>query len=134
MALQYEVDVARGIVRVILSGDADLQSDFEGGVAPFVHHPDFRPGMPSLWDATRLRTTEVSGEFLRKLASRNQEVADLRGRARAAIVTSTDLHYGLSRIYQAYTDFPHLEVAVFRNVQEAEAWLLDSGGPPPDED
>lgn len=92
-----------------------------------VSHPDFRPGMPSLWD---LRDADLSPlgrpeliriqEFLLGLSSR-------RGSARVALVAPTDLAFGISRMFEAHRTPDYLDFHVFRSRQNGMDWLAESG-------
>ncbi len=42
---------------------------------------------------------------------------------RAAVVASSDVHFGLSRLGSVYSDTVGVEVQVFRDLESAVAWL-----------
>jgi tetrahydromethanopterin S-methyltransferase subunit E len=44
-------------------------------------------------------------------------------RSRVAMVATTDVHYGLSRMYQAFRSDSPLDLRVFRDMREARTWL-----------
>ena len=46
-------------------------------------------------------------------------------RSKLALVSSTDLGFGLSRVYEAYREESSTHVQVFRLEDEAESWLLE---------
>ena len=62
----------------------------------------------------------VSPDELKELAKRWRESG---APMKIADVTSTDLSYGLARLFQGYRDDATTELRVFRNMAEAEAWL-----------
>lgn len=45
--------------------------------------------------------------------------------AKVALVSLTELGYGLSRAYEVYRQQDHLDIMTFRTEAEAEDWLLD---------
>jgi hypothetical protein len=51
--------------------------------------------------------------------------------ARAAIVTSTDVAYGMSRMMQLKSEarIPEMSIRAFRSYEEAVAWLARGAGP-----
>ena len=80
----------------------------------------FRAGMPGLIDCRRVKSL-FSVSDLRRMA------ADLRGRpeirGRAAVLASSNLVYGLLRMYEVFSDGDPVELRVFRKPEEALAWL-----------
>ena len=53
-----------------------------------------------------------------------------RVRGRCAVVASTNLHFGLSRMGSAYSDRVGVDAQVFRTVPEALEWLRGGDIPP----
>jgi hypothetical protein len=47
-----------------------------------------------------------------------------RGNAKIAIVASTDLSFGMSRMYEVFSGNLPQTIMVFRNLEEAEQWLV----------
>ncbi len=94
-------------------------------VKRMMDHPDFKMGLPSIWD---LRETDVSSFSLNDMQSFmevNRQYKDARGDAYIAIVAADDLSFGLSRMYEMLENAPHLRINVFRDLQSAEKWVFD---------
>ena len=83
------------------------------------------PNPYHLWDLTDADLSLVTGKDVEELAAFIKQQAPPRLRGRSAIVTSTDFIFGLSRMFEAFTEISGLgiEVRVFRVRQEAEEWL-----------
>lgn len=52
---------------------------------------------------------------------------------KSAIVAADLAHYGLARMYQTLNDHPQVTIAIFPDVESAEAWLAEPGCDPPAE-
>ncbi|MCR9261789.1 MAG: hypothetical protein NXH95_18890 [Pseudomonadaceae bacterium] len=73
----------------------------------------------SLW---RLKKgIDLEADDLRRVASHVSQLS--LPKARAAIVASEDLAYGLIRMYLAFLDIEGVSVRVFREEEAAVAWL-----------
>lgn len=90
-----------------------------------LEHPDFRPGMPSLWDLRNCDLSLVDAPAMRALRDFNIERSEARGRARVALVTATDVGFGIMRMYEARVDVPTAVTRVFRDRAEAEHWIFE---------
>lgn len=55
----------------------------------------------------------------------NQQLESKLKDCRQAIVTSSDLHYGMTRMYIAMMSETFPNIRVFREMEEAQAWLFD---------
>lgn len=81
--------------------------------------PEYKPEYRQLIDARGVERAEISTEVIRDLARASPGAPE----ARRAFVVASDLAYGLARMFEIQrTDAPE-EVRVFRDVNEARAWL-----------
>jgi hypothetical protein len=96
--------------------------------------PQFQPGMKVLWDARDARP-DVTADDVRWIVHFVARHREARGKGRSAVVTGRDVDYGMARIAQVHLEPLPIELAVFRELEEAERWL-ESGSdeselPPP---
>ena len=92
----------------------------------FMASEDFRPGMPGIWDFRTIPGHEVTTADIQAVASYNETIAGKRGSTwRVAIVVSSDLAFGLGRMFQAYCNAAPNEVMIFRSMEEAEGWVSE---------
>lgn len=121
MHVRYRFDPATRLLHVVASADADEASFFD-----YARRIAAAPGLPSgrkeLADLRALNATRLSTAALRRLASHFQS-ADKGEPSRIAIVAGGDLTFGLSRMYQAFRSESVNEIVVFRDLEEACAWL-----------
>jgi hypothetical protein len=100
---------------------------------------DFRDVMQILTDLYASKSYPRRIWDLRKLTSRpsREEIAALvaalrrlrhDGRIRSALLTSSDLHYGVGRALQPQVDEAVLSLGVFRTEDDAVAWVTVPGG------
>jgi hypothetical protein len=85
--------------------------------------PCFRPGMPALIDCRRVQSL-FSISDLRKVAADVRSRPEMSVPGRAAVLASSNLVYGLLRMYEVFSDGDPVEIRVFRKPEEAMAWLL----------
>ena len=84
--------------------------------------PRFRPGMPGLIDCRGVKSL-FSISDLRKTAADAKRRPEMRVPGRAAVLASSNLVYGLLRMYEVFSDGDPVEIRVFRKPEEALAWL-----------
>lgn len=126
MPISYRIDTERNLVLAKGDGiinDADLL-EFR---RQLVSDPAFHPNMRELTDFRDVEKHEHNLEGLNKFLEQEKKYADRLGRDyRIAIVTSSDLHFGFSRMYIAGVSDMLPEVQVFRDIDEAETWLFET--------
>ncbi len=76
-------------------------------------------------DYRRVEGSDVSVAEVRQLAALDQQAARVNPNIVVAVIHSSDVGFGLSRMWQAYTgEFPFIS-RVFRSMDEARAWVLE---------
>jgi hypothetical protein len=84
--------------------------------------PRFRPGMPGLIDCRRVKSV-FSILDLRRTAEESKKRPQMQVPGRAAVLASSNLIYGLLRMYEVFSEDNISETRVFRKLDEAMAWL-----------
>lgn len=84
--------------------------------------PDVLAGRDELVDLRAVDGARMSSAGLRQLAG-VFEAHEKGEPGRVAIVASSDLAFGLSRMYQAFRSQSMSEIRVFRDLDEACRWL-----------
>lgn len=103
------------------------ESDLISHLRSHVEDPELRPGMDEIVDLRGVTELDLSTPALRRVILFEQQHLEPFRLARIAIVASTDLPFGLSRMYQSLTDQAGTEVSVHRTLEEAEI-RLGAGG------
>ena len=123
MPITYRIDTERNLVLAEGSGiitDKDMP-EFR---TKLFNDPLFRPGMKELADFRAVERNEVNTDrFLEFIEQEKTYGASLED-YRIAVVTTSDLHYGFTRMYMAIMGDYMGDMQVFRDMEEAKAWLF----------
>jgi hypothetical protein len=119
---EVRVDPGHGFVHVRFTGRLKA-SEGLNAIRDIATHPDFRPGMNGLLDTRELTGIESTSEDLREAAQLVASQAELYRGSRWAVVADSPVPFGMARQYQAMRDELPYELEVFRNADEACAWL-----------
>ncbi len=118
MPASYRIDVERRMIFSTATGvvtDEDLRGHRERILAD----PDFGASFDQLWNFQDAAKIDISATAVRQLArARSYEPGVKR-----AIVTPSDLGYGLARMFQILHDEAPEDLRVFRDLEEAMKWL-----------
>jgi hypothetical protein len=123
MPISYRIDAERNLVLAEAHGVL-TDDDIINFRKRLLEDPAFQPGMHELSDYRRAERHELTTEGLQRFIEHDKSVMEKLGSDyRIAIVTRSDLHFGFSRMYIAGVSDILPEVQVFRDIDEAEAWL-----------
>ena len=119
MKHDYSIDENRRFVHVQMSGPITF-AQVRQLVGELAADPRVLPGFGELIDLRDATTDSISGDDVRQLA-----MGTLDASTRRAFVTSDILTYGLARMFEIYRQLHRKPdtIAVFRRLDEAEAWL-----------
>ena len=129
MPITHRIDREAGIIFVERSGTIESQDEDEA-LRRRLSDPDYRPGLGMLVDCTGMDPAD-STEVICYLADQTAHMAARLRCGPLAILVKTDVQYGMARMYQLMTDHLHRDTLVFRDREQALAWLqgeLDEGG------
>ncbi|MDY6951215.1 MAG: hypothetical protein SWE60_06870 [Thermodesulfobacteriota bacterium] len=73
---------------------------------------------------TDVAEIDASAEDVRKVAGQDKAAAETLGLVAIAIVAPKDLAFGISRMWEAYSDAPGVKASVFKDYGSAEEWIL----------
>lgn len=120
---QVAFDRESGFMRLQLAGDLRVE-DLESAFVELLAHVDFRAGMPVLWDLRAGTVAGLSAGDLRRfrlfVSARKMD----RGAGRTAVVVANLIDYGLARMFELMAESLPTTLAVFREIDPAETWLL----------
>ncbi len=123
MSLEVQIDPSTGTATMTVSGKFTLDVATQA-IQRLLDHTDFREGSDVLWDLRTAEIPDAAREDMLRLVGFVEERQPKRGADyRVAIVVSSDYHYGLARMYQAYADALPANIMVFRGLGEAAEWL-----------
>ena len=124
MSLDMKYDDEKNILYGSYKG-AFTVDQFEAQLKEIVSGADFPPDVPTIWDLSETDISKFDRDFIQQLLAIRERFPS-RGDALIAVVASSDLTFGISRMYASHGDALPQRVRVFRTIAEAEAWLLDA--------
>ena len=119
MTWRFEIDPAQRLVTVYLTEGFTPQNFVEGSQA-MKKHRDFSPDYRQLLVCDNAYNSSFAGGVFLKLA---EAVESFSISSRRAIVASTDLDFGFARMFKSLKAESAGQIAVFRELEEALAWL-----------
>jgi hypothetical protein len=111
-----------GILRTTIEGETGFE-DVKRYLDTLLADPGFTPGMPGLIDCRKVKSL-FSIKDLRRTAADTSNRPEMRVPGRAAVLASSNLIYGLLRMYEVFSEGQATKIRVFRQPEEAMAWLL----------
>lgn len=127
MPVVFEIDRVRGIIRTRCVGDVSLED-----VIGHFHVLESDPACPSRLDVL-LDLSDMTSlpkpEQLRVVSAEIDRVGARVQFGACAIVASRTALFGLLRMFEVYAEERFRATRVFRQVDEAEAWLIEQVTP-----
>lgn len=122
MPITYSIDRERNVVfttiRGVLTDDELLDHKMR-----LTSDPNFKSGMVELSDAREVGELAVTAEGVGRFVTQDSKDSELLKDYKLAIVASEDVVYGMARMYQTLTEKNVPAVRIFRDLDEAKAWL-----------
>lgn len=122
MPISYRIDVERGLVLTTASGTL-TDDDILQLKDRLVRDPDFTPGMKELSDIRNIDALDVTPAGIRAMVQQDGKDSERITFQRLALVLSDDVAFGMARMYQTLTGSRMANVGVFRDIEQAKAWL-----------
>jgi len=125
MPITSQVDKTKNLVIYTLTGELTLD-DIQSTIKSFWEAHELT--LNALWDARRAKLTNLESsdmESITALIGQYTHRFEEREGGKSAVVASSDLQYGLSRILGTLyeiKDFP-TKLQIFRQMDEAMEWL-----------
>lgn len=78
-----------------------------------------------IWNISKADISTITNDDLKTVIAITKEPAHRRPDGKTAILGSTDLHFGMARVYATYCEFENhpISVSVFRNKDAAINWI-----------
>ena len=123
MAITTGIDPASGARLHKVTGRLKLE-ELVGALEEVYGADDFDPDQDVVWDVRDADLTAFSSGDIRRVTDLVRENWGTSSSSRAALVVSRDVDFGLARMYEQLLDTGSSgEVRVFRDYEEAVAWL-----------
>ena len=121
MPVTMRVDKEAGIVYTTVEGiytTNDLLAEFD----KLFDNLDFRPGMNGIADLRQAKTYPPASEVMR-IARYLIEHQGKIGKSRTAVLVSSDVSFGTTRMFQSYADDSLIQTKIFQDMGQARRWL-----------
>jgi hypothetical protein len=112
--------------KVRASGEVTFQ-EVENLLGEIITHPQLCCGVRMLIDGREVEKAPSASE-LRTIAADLKPLLD-RGLGPMAIVTDSALIYGVARMFSVFAEAVRANVAPFRRMDDAQAWLSSQSAP-----
>ena len=126
MGFEFRIDSEGGIVYSTVEGDLDVE-DIIAGLTEIISHEDFDKGMSGIFDLMASKW-ESEPEDLRRIIRFIFENSERIGPSRCAFVVGSDRAYGMSRMFEVFSEETSVDVRVFRDLDEAKRWIIERAG------
>ena len=123
MPIEHMVDQKTGIMHVRRWGEITTH-DEEDALNKRIKDPMVVPNIPVIVDCREVDPPD-STEVVHYLAKRITVLADDLDCGPVAIVVSSDVEYGMARMFAALTELKHKDTEVFRNYDDALKWVKE---------
>ena len=122
MPISYRIDVERNLVLTTGSGTL-TDNDIIQFKARLLQDPDFKPGMKELSDIRGIDQLDITPSGVQAMVQQDARNSAEVASHKLALVVSKEVAYGMARMYQTLTQSNIETVGVFRDIDEARAWL-----------
>jgi hypothetical protein len=126
MPMHYQIDSEHGMLFIVAEGDTG-QAERLAAMQAWLSDPAFRPGLHTLADFSDA-TNVPSLPELEEIAAFIRGHAKKIGQIKIAIVTNRPVTFGVARQFGALAPGEFLTVRVFKDRDEALAWLAEGAG------
>ena len=100
MSVHTEIDKESGLITHKVTGALTFD-EFKQAFDALLQHPNFNSCMDEIWDIRNGTLTKMSSDDFLKITNYIQRKNERGSNYREALVASSDLVFGLSKIYQA---------------------------------
>ena len=119
MPFSFHPDERRGILHIRAFGKI-TDAEWVDLLDRLSHEPSFVTGWPVLSDCSAVTAVLISSSLIESLAKSARTRQNL-----AAIIAPNPVVFGLSRMYQIFSDPADKRIRVFSNAHEARVWLSE---------
>ncbi len=87
-------------------------------------NPKYKAGMNAIWVVEQGTDVEMSSEDTQNISEYARKVFDISGVSyKLALVASDDFAYGMTRVYEGWSNDRPIMINTFRKLDEALAWI-----------
>jgi hypothetical protein len=122
MPIKFKLDPSKNLGTFIANGSL-LFDEVQEAIQQFYTNTNPLPSRNILWDLRNASVNEIRSDEAGQLAQLAVRIDKRKEIGKTAIVASSDLVYGVSKIFEAYTGNPDIKFQVFRDMEDALEWI-----------
>jgi hypothetical protein len=122
MTVEFRIDKGERIVYGTLKGEVEVE-EILAALEAIITSEEYEPHLNGITDLREMKWESDQGDLRRLvhfLISHGKKI----GRSRSAVVVSGDRAYGMSRMFEVFSEQAPLKVRVFRDYDKAKRWVL----------
>ncbi|BHH81919.1 hypothetical protein [Desulforhopalus sp. 52FAK] len=99
---------------------------FKQTINEIISSIEYPPDVSTIWDLRKLDFDSIDSNFVKGVIAIRKDIDISRGNVKIAYVVSSDLSFGMTRMYQIFSEIEGLaqSIQIFRNLDDAKKWLL----------
>lgn len=123
MTVNTEVDVKKNLIIHHLNESISVHTITET-IENTLANPKFKIGMNAIWVVEQGTDVDMSSEDAQKISEYARNAFDKSGVSyKLALVASDDYAYGMTRVYEGWSNDRPITINVFRKLDEALDWI-----------
>ena len=123
MPVETIIDTSRNIIIRTATGLLTLEEAQQAFVS-LLSHPDFKQDMHVIWDMNEADISHLTSDQFMTMIEFIQHHTDSRGdNYKIALIASSDLTYGMSRMFESHGYKLPVSIRVFRELAQAYSWI-----------
>ena len=123
MAVVTEINEKKNLVIHRFSESISLQ-DLTDTIKNTVEDPKYKIGMNAIWSCDEGTEIDMTSEETKTLSDFARQAFDKNGVSyKLALVAGDDLAYGMTRVYEGWSNDRSVKINSFRALDEAVAWM-----------
>ena len=126
--MKYDISVDENNAQFVVRTQGPIKLEVEKLMLPeIVSHPKWNGRFNLLFDHSNSTLEHLQAIDIQQLSDLIRQYSESFGDIKIAIVLSTDLNYGLGRMWQAYTScHVSCDMCIFRTLEDAQGWLQEN--------
>lgn len=123
MAVNTEIDETKNLIIHYFSEKVSLPT-LTTTIENTLADPKYRLGMDAIWICEDGTEIDMTSEDTQKISELARQSFDKEGISyKLALVASDDLAYGMTRVYEGWSNDRDIKINTFRKLDEAFVWI-----------
>ncbi|MBT3176334.1 MAG: hypothetical protein HOG03_07365 [Desulfobacula sp.] len=121
--LEYLRDL--NILIATVEGSTTIEM-FKQTINELISSIEYPPDVSTIWDLRKLDFDSIDSNFVKRVIAIRKDIDNKRGNVKIAYVVNSDLSFGITRMYEIFSEIEGLaqSIQIFRNLDDAKKWLL----------